>query len=450
MSLTATTTANVPNPHAAGPLQVGADRVTLLIDGEQTYPAMLEAIAAARRSVCLETYILRDDFTGQRFAAALVDRARAGVEVNVLYDAWGSSLRDDYLDQLHEAGVRTVAFRPLKLKGRLGRWFAHLRRRNHRKVLVVDGSIGFTGGLNIADDYASVGDGGQGWRDTHVRLEGPSAQALQALFLRTWLKNAGAPTTIVHAARSDDRRSDAGGTTPVADASANVTTQRPEPAAVEPTSAPDAGRPMTTVAMTRAARMKRILAGRSKSPANTPPVAVIASGFWNDGRRIRALYLDAVRSAQTRIQVTSAYFLPPRRFLRALAHAARRGVDVALITAGDTDVPLVKYAARGVYGPLLRAGVRIYEYEGRVLHAKTAVFDGRMSTVGSSNLDTLSLQVNLEVNVTLRSVEFAQALEAQFERDRLHAREITRADHARRSWVERAVSAFALLFREWL
>src|SRR5262249_25963468 len=155
---------------------------SLLRDGAQAFPAMMAAIARAASTVCLETYILRDDRIGRRFADVLVDRAAAGVEVNVLYDAWGSSVGSAYLNELHAAGVRTLAFHPLRLSGEVHQVVAKLSRRDHRKSLIVDGVVAFTGGINISDDYAPVEEGGRNWRDTHIAIEGPAALELEYFF----------------------------------------------------------------------------------------------------------------------------------------------------------------------------------------------------------------------------------------------------------------------------
>jgi cardiolipin synthase len=162
-------------------MEVGFHRVTLLRDGEHAYPAMLDAIARAKRYICLETYILRSDKTGERFKKVLVERAKAGVEVSVLYDAWGSSLSALFVQEMKNAGVRMTAFHPLRFSGPRREAFAKMTRRDHKKTLVVDGEVGFTGGLNISDDYAPRELGGGGWRDTHVRLEGPAARQRRAV-----------------------------------------------------------------------------------------------------------------------------------------------------------------------------------------------------------------------------------------------------------------------------
>ena len=379
------TEAALPQRRPFAELEVGSHRLALLRDGAEAYPAMLAAIASARSTVCLETYILRGDRTGTRFAEALMERARRGVEVNLTYDAWGSDVPDELLARLHEAGVRTVAFHPIRWGGRLGRFFARVWRRNHRKSLIVDRTVGFTGGMNLSDDYAAVEDGGRGWRDTHLRLEGPAALELQQLFLETWRR-----------ARLDVPRYAHEGRRPEAE------------------------------------------------------VKVIGSELRASKKRIRRAYLDAIRTARERVLITNAYFLPTFPVRRALSSAARRGVDVRVILAGTTDVKAVLLAARATYGRFLRAGLRVFEWQGRVLHAKTAVVDGRWSTVGSSNLDALSLRVNLEVNAVIEDERFARALERMFEEDLGACREITLDEWRHRSWGERLVSWLAYLFREWL
>ncbi len=365
-------------------IDVGAHRLTLLRDGAQAFPAMLEAIASARRTLCLETYILRDDKTGRRFGDALAERAQAGVEVNLLYDAWGSSVSAAFIARLREAGVRTLAFRPIDFSSP----FEKVARRDHRKSLVVDSRVGFTGGMNIADDYASVADGGGGWRDTQLRLEGPAAAELQYLFLNTWRRAGGATV--------DERRYGYEG-------------RRPD-----------------------------------------PQVRVVATGIRRRRRWVRDEYRNAIDQARRRVWISNAYFLPPLRLIRALTQAAHRGVDVRIMLAGTTDVPAVLLASRSIYGRLFKAGARLYEWRGRVLHAKTAVIDGRWSTVGSTNLDPQSLRKNLEVNAVIEHEGFGAAMERMFEEDLEHCEEITADRWQRRSLVERAASWAAYLAREWL
>jgi cardiolipin synthase A/B len=367
---------------------VGDHRLALLQDGGQAFPAMLAAIAAAKSTVCLETYIFRPDTTGTRFVRALGERARAGVEVNFLYDAWGSSMSGAALDLLHGSGVRAVAYHPLRFSGKRREIVAKLARRDHRKSLVIDSRVAFTGGINISDDYAAIEDGGHGWRDTHLRLEGPAALELEYFFLTTWRRE-GAPPV-------DERRYGGGG-------------RRPD-----------------------------------------PRVAVISSDLRGGRLGIREAYYEAITTATKRIWITNAYFLPTLRFIRALTDAARRGVDVRIMVAGTTDVKPVLFASRSIYEILLDAGARLFEWNGRVLHAKTAVIDGRWATVGSSNLDVQSLRQNLEANAIVRHEGFSRALEQMFVDDLASCEEIT-ADHCRRRpLLDRAVSWGAYLLRDWL
>ncbi len=371
---------------------VGNHHLALLKDGTQAFPAMLLAIAQARSTICLETYILRGDHTSQTFADALAERALAGVEVNLLYDYWGSSVSTSLLETLRSAGVRTLCFHPLRFSGHRREIVGKLARRDHRKSLIIDSRVAFTGGINISDDYAPPELGGAGWRDTHLdthlRLEGPAALELEYFFLRTWRRGGGAPINETRYG-GDGRRPD-------------------------------------------------------------PRVTIISSDIRRGRHNIREAYRAAITSAQRRIDITNAYFLPTIRLVRALTDAARRGVAVRIMVAGTTDVPAVLYASRSIYDILHNAGVRLFEWRGRVLHAKTAVIDGRWATVGSSNLDAQSLRKNLEANAIVRDEGFAAALEAMFEEDLASCVEILPQHLEQRPLWDRAASWGAYLLRDWL
>ena len=370
-------------------MNVGAHRLALLKDGTETFPAMLDAIAGARSTICLETYILRSDRIGGLFAEALAERARAGVEVNLLYDDWGSSVTGAYLRSLAAAGVRALAYHPIRFFGPGREVFGRMAHRDHRKMLVVDSRVGFAGGINIADAYVAAPDGGLGWRDTHLRLEGPAAIELEYFFLHTWRRTRGAPLAEARYGGAGRRRAD-------------------------------------------------------------PLVSVVSSHRRHGRTGIRDAYRDAIRGARERVWITNAYFLPTLPFIRNLIDAARRGVDVRVMVGGTTDVKAVLYASRSIYEILLAAGVRMFEWEGRVLHAKTAVTDGRWATVGSSNLDAQSLRQNLEVNAIIRDETFARALERMYVEDLGSCREINHVRWRERpSWI-RAMSWGAQLLRNWL
>lgn len=369
-------------------LVVGFHRLRLLKDGDQAFPAMLEAISRAQSTICLETYILEDDRIGNLFADALIERAGAGVEVNLLFDTWGSSVSDGYVDRLREKGVRVLPFRPVLHALQDVKLVRQVSRRNHRKALIVDSRVAFTGGINISNDYTSTATGGDGFRDTHLEFEGPAAHELQYFFLRTWEKAKGP--------RIDDNRYSHEG-------------RRPDPF-----------------------------------------VHVVTNDMHRGRVTIRHAYRKAIRDAQRRIYITNAYFLPTLGVLRGLCDAAKRGVDVRVMVAGTTDVTAVKLATRTIYGRMLHAGIRLYEWHGRVLHAKTAVIDGHWSTVGSSNLDQQSLRLNMEANAIIDDARFAQAMERMFQEDLEHCEEITvETCHQRPLW-ERAASWAAYLFRDWL
>jgi cardiolipin synthase len=363
-------------------------RVDVLRDGGETYPAMLEAIAGARTTIHLETYILRADRTGRRFAAALVERARAGVKVRLIFDAIGSiGIPGSFLAEMRAAGVQIAEFHPFSVWWRRYR----LQRRDHRKILVVDGKIGFTGGLNIADDYASVDDGGVGWHDMHCRVLGPAVAELERLFRRTWMYSGGAPYPPSEAAATES--------------------------------------------------------------VVTPEGALVAV-YGNEGRKkrtpIRRIYLHAIRRAQKSIDITNAYFIPDRGIRRALFNAVARGVDVRVIVPGDSDVPAIQWATRHMYAALLKGGIRMFEWTEKMIHAKTAVVDQAWATVGSSNLDYLSLRVNLEVVAVVIDRTFAQRLAAEQRRDEGRSREIVLATWGQRPWWHRPIEWFFYQLRSLL
>ncbi|MFH2010589.1 MAG: phospholipase D-like domain-containing protein [bacterium] len=360
--------------------------VRLLVNGRVAYPAMLEAIGQAQDTISLETYILASDTTGWRFAEALAERARQGVEVNVLLDGLGSmGCSDRLIRALTDAGARVTWYKPLAPWRQGWGWW----RRDHKKILVVDGHVGFVGGLNVADEYADWECGGKGWRDTHARLAGPVVRQLQRSFLLTWRKAKGPPLV---EERYLPLPKDAGG----ADA------------------------------------------------------VVITNRIYKERRQIRRAYMHALKRAQSCIYLTSAYFVPGRGIRRRLRKACRRGVDVQILLAGVSDIGLVTRAARHTYQPLLKCGVRIFEWAGPMMHAKTAVVDGRWATVGSCNLDFLSMRYNLESNVVALGETLAAPLTRQFREDLEHATEIRLEEWRRRPWSQRFLDTLAYRLRRWL
>jgi len=360
----------------------GGHRVELHRDGAEAYPRMLEAIRGARASVFLEMYIFAEDAIGKRFAETLVERAKAGVDVRLMYDAAGSKDSSrEFFGELRSQGVKVVEFNPL---ARFWGGF-RFRRRNHRKLLVVDGRVAFLGGINIARDYASTADGGLGWRDTGVALEGPCVADLAAMFAEIWTR---------------ERR-------------------RRDPPIV-PGAAP-------------AGEGARVL--------------VLSSQRYRDRWEIAQHYRHAIRQARSRVWIANAYFLPSRRFRRALREAAWRGVDVRLLLPSRSDFAPVLYAAQRLFASYLRAGMRIFEWPGAMMHAKCAVVDGAWSTVGSFNIDHLSLINNYELTAVVDDRDFGARMESMFERDFAQCREITRDGWKRRGWTRRWLELLCHPFR---
>ncbi len=371
------------------------NRLELYHSGEQAFAAMRRAVAGAREEVLLESYIFKDDEVGRMLLDELAAAVRRGVVVRVLADALGSmATRAQFWRDMAERGISALLFNPLFKR----LWYQPFR--DHRKLLVVDRSIGFTGGMNIGVEYGSPsaprrrrrrrrspereagqdgGDGGNGgdrgdrpWRDSHVRVEGPAAWALAIVFSEGW--------------------EHAGG----------------DPLELPPLAAVDASAPGARVLVLDAQPLR--------------------------GNREAAASLVAIAAAaRRRLWITNAYFAPGHAAVRVLAQAAGRGVDVRLLLPGRTDVAVVRHAGHGYFGDLLRAGVRIFEYQAAVLHAKSLVADGHVAVVGSTNLDFRSFLFNAECNLVVFDDEFAAGLDRAFETDLAHSTEVTRRAWRRRS-----------------
>ncbi|MDX2170083.1 MAG: phospholipase D-like domain-containing protein [Deltaproteobacteria bacterium] len=357
------------------------NRVALYVTGEAGLAAMLAAIESATRRIHLETYILRGDLTGRRFLAALTRKARGGVAVRLIFDAVGSLRLDPAeLDALREAGGEVLSFNPLRRF--YPRWLP--RRRDHRKILVVDGRVAFTGGLNIGDEY-NLGPpaGAASWRDTHLQVEGPAVQDLEAVFLESWFR---------------------------ADGSELPWGQ---------------------------------LLGAPAGVAGGDRVAVVADGPSYRRRVVRDLVLLALATARHTVCLTSPYFAPDPRVLAAIEHTARRGVAISLLVAGRTDHPLLRRATRNLIPRLLAAGVAVYEYDHSMLHAKTTVVDGVWTLAGTSNLDRQSFEHSYEVNLVVEGGALPGQLAAVHAADLQRATRVDAAHLARRGLVERTLDRAA-------
>lgn len=373
---------------------VAGNRVRLLRDGIEAFPVMLDAIAAAERQILFEMYWFDSDRTGRQFARALADAAARGVEVALLYDSLGSITADTRMfDELRRAGVKVLEFNPLApWKRRFG--LQRLTRRDHRKVLIVDAEVGFTGGLNVADQWAPVSDGGQGWRDDMIQVEGRVVRDFVPGFLTAWRRAGGEPL----------------------EREPWVTESRP---------------------------------GLRDGSQGTQQVRVIDSLFRHR-RRISQAYVAELYRAERFAYISNSYFVPDGRVINALVRAARRGVDVRVMQPAVSDVEMVRYASRAIWGKLLRAGVRIFEWHRSILHAKSAVIDGNWSTIGSFNLDYVSLRYNLEINVSVRDEAFGDAMQRSFLRDFADCHEVELTSFRYRPLSDRLLEAIFYRLRKFL
>ncbi|MDP9361794.1 MAG: cardiolipin synthase [Acidobacteriota bacterium] len=367
------------------PLSEG-NLVTILKNGVDIFPAMLAAIRAAKRTINLEFYIFWDGEIGRKFAEVLAERARAGVEIKVILDAVGSAqMSQSLIDFLARNGIDLEWYHPL-------RWYtiSSLNHRTHRKLLVVDGRIGFSGGVGISDNWLGDADSQEHWRDTVARVEGPAVTQMQFAFMDNWIKSRG-----------------------------------------------------------------ELLTGLDYFPALAPTgphlTQVLKSSPTEGSSTVKLLYIISIVSAVKSIYISNAYFVPDSDTLRALEGAVRRGVDVRVIVPGEqSDVPIARQASRWHYELLLRRGIRIFEYQLTMMHAKTMVVDGAWTTIGSSNFDDRSFRLNDEVNVNVYDDGIAAQMEAMFHEDLARCEEVTLRKWFRRGWLDKLKEKAAEVFRPQL
>lgn len=382
------------------PLVVG-NEVELLIDGPTTYQAMFEAIENAKDHINLETFIFEDDDeVGKRFADLLIRKQQSGVQVNVMYDSVGSlTTPAGFFKNLKDHGINTLEFNPINpLKWRKG-W--QVNERDHRKLLIVDGHTAFLGGINISSVYSRGSFSGSKsdsknikmkdipWRDTHVRISGPIVSEFQKMFIATWASQKG-------------------------------------PLLVDRNYYPE----LTN-------RGKEVVRAIGSSPEDT----------YN---QMYVNLLSAFNSAETQLWITNAYFVPDPQMLETLKDAVRRGVDVRLLLPGKSDSELVYYASRSYYNELLEAGVKIYERNDALLHAKTALIDGVWSTIGSTNLDWRSFVNNYEINAVILGQDFGDKMKKLFEKDLESSHLLTHAQWKKRSLYARLKERSARLWARFL
>jgi len=357
---------------------VGGNSAVLLENGDGVFPAMLEDIRKAKVSINLEAYIFKPDEVGRRFADALIGAARRGVQVRLLVDAVGSKL-GDLRKELEAAGVMCRDFRPAHSYSVLG-------KRTHRKILVVDGRIGYTGGFCFEKRWLGNARDKTEWHDSSVRATGPVISQLQAVFTEDWTFTTG-----------------------------------------------------------------EILAGDPFYPKTTPTGSMetqaMKSSKGDPTSLPKMLYFMAIQAARKSIHIQNSYFLPDAQIRQALISAAQRGVEVkAIVPSGHIDIPPVRMASRHYFGPLLEGGVRIYEYQPTMIHSKTLIVDGIFSTIGSINLDALSMSKNAEVSLSFYDRPFAAQMEAMFQRDLKASREVTYEAWKHRGFAARFFEFFSRMF----
>ena len=369
-----------------GPSIVPGNHVTDLENGDEIFPAMLDAIRGAQRTITFETYIYWSGDIGQKFADALCERARAGVDVKVMVD-WAGSIKmdDSLLDTMKQAGVDIQQYRPLKWYN-LGR----LNNRTHRKLLTVDGRIGFTGGVGVADQWEGHAQDPDHWRDLHFRIEGPVVAQFQAAFNDNWIKTTG---VVLNGADYFPELARAG------DMDAHMFVASP--------------------------------AGGSES--------------------MHLMYLLAIAAAEHSIDLEAAYFVPDELIIKALLAARHRGVKVRVIVPGKhIDSDTVRLASKAAWGPLLLAGIEIFEYQPTMIHNKLLIVDREMVSVGSTNFDVRSFRLNDEASLNVYHRGFAEQMTATFERDLQKSVPYTLQMWRDRSWVERLSEMFLLPIKSQL
>lgn len=369
-----------------GPGIVDGNRVETLVNGRRIFGAMLAAIAKAERTITFETFVYWQGEVGERFCAALSERAQAGVKVHVLLDWVGSqSIDAKLIETLESAGAEVKRYHPPT--------WTHLSRMNnrtHRKLLIIDGRIGFTGGVGIADSWDGDAEDPEHWRDTHYRVEGPVVAQMQAVFVDNWIKVSG---TTLHSE----------------------------------------------------------LYFPELAPAGTYSAHMFSSSPSGGAESMHLMYLLLIAAAVERIDLQAAYFVPDRFTVEALVEAIKRGVSVRLMVPGrHIDHKLVREASRGLWGKLLNAGIEIHEYLPTMFHCKVLIIDQRIVSIGSTNFDPRSFSLNDEANLNVYDREFAAEQLAIFESDLAHCRQVSLRGWRKRPWTKRVRESVALMLRSQL
>jgi cardiolipin synthase len=365
-----------------GPPIIDGNRVENLENGVEIFPAMLAAIRGARSTITFETYIYWSGNVGRQFADALGERARNGVRVHVLIDWVGSQkMEQPLLDEMESAGVEVHRYHPLH-------WYnlTRMNNRTHRKLLVIDGRVGFTGGVGISDEWDGDARDPEHWRDSHYRLEGPAVAQMQAAFMNNWIKTTG-----------------------------EVLQGEEYFPALE--------------------------------PVGTALGQVFTSSPSGGGDSMQLMYLLSITAAERTIDLSAAYFVPDPLTRRTLLAALKRGVRLRIIVPGEyIDSEVTKRASRADWGELLQAGAEIYEFQPAMFHCKALIVDSRLVSVGSTNFDNRSFRLNDEANLNVYDADFAARIAAVFEDDLARSRRVSYETWQRRPWHEKAVEHLSSLF----
>ncbi|MGZ8443388.1 MAG: cardiolipin synthase [Candidatus Binatia bacterium] len=375
--------------HTDAPI-VGENRVDILLNGDETFPPMLRDIKLAKRSITFAQYLYEDGSIAYELAKAFAERCRAGVVVNILLDSHGTNTPAEIPEMMRDAGCQVELFRRVEAPQVFFVWkLLRYNYRNHRRILVIDGRIGFTGGYGISDAWTGDGRTANHWRETNARIEGPLVKNLQAAFAESWLEATGALL---------------GGEDYFP-------------------------------------RLER----RGKLSAQIVKSSPIGGSFQN-----YMLFLISIASARKSISITNPYFIPDDRMINALLEAVARGVRVTVLVPDKIDHKIVYRASRSNFGRLLLGGVQIFEYLPALMHAKTMVVDGIWATIGSTNFDNRSFALNEELNLTVYDRAFAHRLDEIFANDLKHAKTITYQEWDSRGFKEKFFELFSFPIKEWL
>ena len=361
------------------------NKVTTLINGDEIFPAQLEAIRGAKKTITLENFIFRSGKLSAQFVPLLIEKARSGVKVHVIMDSMGcSKLEQSELDELERGGVQFVKYNRTE-------WHKLLRvnHRDHRKILVVDGTVGFTGGACLADEWLGNADSKKLWRDTHFRVEGPAVAQLQGIFMDNWIQT---QHEVMHG---------------------------PEYFPVLPRAGDTFARSY-----------------------KTGPDDGIESA--------RLVYLYSIAAARKSIRIAHSYFVPDNLTIETLLAARERGVKIEIITPGIIDANVVRRASRARWDELIEAGVEFYEYQPSLFHCKIMIVDDVWATMGTVNFDNRSFRINDENTLEVWDKDFAAAQIKVFEADKAKSRHITVGEYKRRPWYVKVAENFASFFRAWL